>query len=328
MGLAMLWIVLFHSGFSLPFPLSELKLSGYGGSDIFVFLSGFGLYYSLKKDSDPMKFYKRRLERILPSYIPFILLSFAGMIVSNLAEAKADLFITFQAFCGNFALLGRVNDLKHQTNWYMPAIIWFYIFTPIFYHLITDYKGKKKIVSIASLFAFIALVNITFFRNESVLIGVSRMFPFILGLIFADIENRDINDKLFTALAVAGVVIGTVLVQVNRKYFVPLLRDYGLDWYPFIILAPSISILAGRIFSLLDRNSVGRAINSFFKFIGANSLEIFFVHILLFTVAETLLKGRLNNALWAVISAAGIGFGIIYHYVIEFITKKFLFKKQ
>ena len=115
MGLAILWIILFHTGMSLPFPLSQLKQQGFGGTDIFIFLSGFGLYYSLKKDNNPIEFYKRRLTRVLPAYIPFVLACFAGILYKGLPELKASPFSFFQAFCGNLTLMGRFNGLDYHS---------------------------------------------------------------------------------------------------------------------------------------------------------------------------------------------------------------------
>ena len=73
MGLATIWVSLFHfrcvMGVS-PFGLFDAM--GYGGVDIFLFLSGFGLYVGYKNDIK--YFYKRRFLRIYPTYILVILI--------------------------------------------------------------------------------------------------------------------------------------------------------------------------------------------------------------------------------------------------------------
>ena len=74
MGLAILWIVFFHSGI---WPASELmtsvKMLGFGGVDIFIFASGIGCFCSLKKNNDSIKFIKRRIIRIIPTYWLFLI---------------------------------------------------------------------------------------------------------------------------------------------------------------------------------------------------------------------------------------------------------------
>lgn len=77
MGLAILWIVLFHlqydfGGDSLRF-LSYIKSIGYGGVNIFLFASGIGCFCSLEKNDNLMEFFKRLIKRIFPIYIVFIM---------------------------------------------------------------------------------------------------------------------------------------------------------------------------------------------------------------------------------------------------------------
>lgn len=50
MGLAILWVMFFHSSIKIDnFILNVLKIIGYGGVDIFLMISGLGLYYAYKK---------------------------------------------------------------------------------------------------------------------------------------------------------------------------------------------------------------------------------------------------------------------------------------
>ena len=70
MGAAALMILLFHFGAclydSLQIPVVTRVLScGNIGVDIFLFLSGIGLYCSVTKDSRPLPFYRRRISRVL-----------------------------------------------------------------------------------------------------------------------------------------------------------------------------------------------------------------------------------------------------------------------
>ena len=48
MGIATLWVMLFHYGnINIPI-IDNLRIIGYGGVDIFLFLSGIGLSFSIK----------------------------------------------------------------------------------------------------------------------------------------------------------------------------------------------------------------------------------------------------------------------------------------
>ena len=47
-GAAILWIMLFHSSMEIAWePLHLIKATGYAGVDVFLFLSGIGLFYSM-----------------------------------------------------------------------------------------------------------------------------------------------------------------------------------------------------------------------------------------------------------------------------------------
>ena len=61
MGFAIMWVFLFHvGGIGVPW-IDTFCSKGYLGVDIFFFLSGWGLCYSLSKDPNITQFYKRRI---------------------------------------------------------------------------------------------------------------------------------------------------------------------------------------------------------------------------------------------------------------------------
>lgn len=58
MGMAIIWVVMFHYRLQAPI-LSVISNYGYAGVDFFMFLSAFGLYYSMSKNDNVMMFYKK-----------------------------------------------------------------------------------------------------------------------------------------------------------------------------------------------------------------------------------------------------------------------------
>ena len=68
MGLACLWVMLHHNVFDWPNalePLERFALYGNLGVDIFLLLSGVGLYYAWAKKPALSDFYARRFVRLL-----------------------------------------------------------------------------------------------------------------------------------------------------------------------------------------------------------------------------------------------------------------------
>ena len=124
-GLSMLWIMLFHSTFlfskSWMLPLLKLKEVGSLGVDIFLFVSGISLYYSLSKGGTPWDFYLRRLRRIL---LPTLLT--AGLWYALLSPHRVHDVGTF---------LLNVSGLNLFVNggrliWFVTAISCCYAITP------------------------------------------------------------------------------------------------------------------------------------------------------------------------------------------------------
>lgn len=144
MGVAILMIVFFHMPVEIPAPFSYFKKLCECGVDIFLLVSGFGLYNSLDKNPDTLSFYKRRVERLAPSYIPFIILRFAYLALSsNIIESK---FTFVKSFFGNIVMTGYLSDADNQFNWYVQTIFWFYIFMcPYFSALLQKVKLKTEI---------------------------------------------------------------------------------------------------------------------------------------------------------------------------------------
>lgn len=71
MGIAMLWVMLFHAyefHFGIPL-LDTVKELGFGGVNIFILLSGMGLYVSIPKTySSYLTHCRRRMGCILPAH--------------------------------------------------------------------------------------------------------------------------------------------------------------------------------------------------------------------------------------------------------------------
>ena len=77
MAISMLAILLTHLKASFGvYALDRVALLCQGGVDVFLFLSGFGLYYSGMKSDNPLRFYSKRFKRIFPSFWVVMLLTF------------------------------------------------------------------------------------------------------------------------------------------------------------------------------------------------------------------------------------------------------------
>lgn len=125
MGVAIIWIMLFHSGIDAPdnFVLRAIwyifvNFGGGCGVDLFFMLSGYGLVYSASKLSSSREWIPwigKRLKRIVPSYL----------IVAVMYYMLCDQLSWYNLLQLNF-LLDGVRDF-----WFIPAIIICYLFFPL-----------------------------------------------------------------------------------------------------------------------------------------------------------------------------------------------------
>ena len=70
MGAAMMWIMWFHSAYAGKSEVFHfIHNIGFFGVDMFLMVSGLGLYFSMRKSKSMGEFYKKRAVRILPAYL-------------------------------------------------------------------------------------------------------------------------------------------------------------------------------------------------------------------------------------------------------------------
>lgn len=94
MGISIFWIVVFHliGQKLLKLPpyltgLSGILYHGNLGVDIFLLLSGMGLYYSCKKNFEVGLFYKKRIKRI---FVPYLFISIGYWILRYIRSGHGD----------------------------------------------------------------------------------------------------------------------------------------------------------------------------------------------------------------------------------------------
>lgn len=269
LGLALLWIVLSH----VPLDFGVLKYlinTGYGGVDICFFASGIGCFYSLSKDSDIGSFMKRRLKRLAPTYIVFILvwLAYQGVLGN----------FNFQMAIGNLFALQSFTGLGSDFNWYISALLLFYILAPYFVAIVKKTTTLRKIVFLL----FLIACSFPFWRADTYIITITRLPVFYVGMVFADMCKKDkqLSAKHVVCLTVS-FILGVIFLGAAYFCFPKHLWSHGLYWYPFIFITPPLCIALSCILMQIERIKVLKPVISFFYLCGEYSFEIYLVHALL-----------------------------------------------
>lgn len=302
MGCAILSVVLYHvrahyicpEGAAAQF-LDDIVGMGYGGSDVFFFLSGFGIAWSLKKDGNMGRYLGRRVKKLLPDYYPFVLLYMGAV-----AWLRG---ITWTEILGNLTFLGTWFHLDNQFNWYIQTAMAFYLLAPVVYRVTKGETGWKTwgILALAAL----ALQGISFGSYQ--MIAIARVPVFLLGMFLGTLEKGSLPWTKGRLITVAAVYLaGLVFWRVSRN---DLTWGNGLYWYPFLLLAPAGCFLTAGLRPWWLSIPALKKIDDMICLCGKSSYEIYLVHLLFF---ETILEGRQGNFFWIVMGVVFTALGIGY----------------
>ena len=312
MAIAMIWIACFHASFWLDNKLlSFIKSNGFGGVDIFVFLFGFGVYYSLTKNKNisVFKFYRNRLLRLLPYVIP--------VLVVYCIYNSYDIYTSIL-----YVLLLDFWKSGNTTLWYFPAMIAFIIISPIvFYSLEKDLKNTFVYSIIICIIAFV------FYKDTTQMIFGSRLPIFIMGFVYgkASMEQKLIKIKDIV-LHVIFLFIGLYLLYYNYHHFGSYMWSHGLYWYPFILIAPSLCFILSIIFNVIDKISALNLICKILNNLGKITLEFYLFHELMIKIIDNLVfipgdyYGIIRNTATAIITLV---IAYTYHTTIKHYINKF-----
>lgn len=310
MGFAIMWVVLFHSSIFFSFgPLNFLKTIGYGGVDVFLLISGLGIYRSLQKNT-LCQFLCNRLKKILPIWWSFLIISIL------LRCFLFDIGFSIREILGFATFTGFWLDMDNQGNWYVYAIMLIYLVSPVLAALIRESKNKTAMWLLMILLS--TLLSFSFFGHFK-LIVFSRIPIYITGMYLAEVGNQIPMKKQDWAVCTILLLAGTALLAFSILYLSDHLWTYGLWWYPFLLIAVPLSLILCRGFSFLDAHLQfpGKVL----RLLGAASLEILLTTDYAFShFSDAVPPG--NKGATAVV-LMGILTGLLFHYLIEKVSAIF-----
>ena len=263
MGFSMILVFLFHArseklGFMPTGLLGDLFKNFNLGVDFFLFLSAFGLCFSLKKNTIK-RFYYNRFKRIIPTWwVVLFFIHITGIFVgSKFADGSfvyphsaVDMFYWYTGL-GYF-----FNACCYE--WYIPTLLFFYLLIPAVYRL-----SRNQVLFILLL----SIPLILLYKGSGVLpylsISIIRVPIFLLGILFfKDLEQNKYQLFLITCI--------TLCIYIFAFSFVWKVPDV-------IQVAPLLPIVMG-LFSCLLSFKYTRYIEVFLAFVGTISLEFYLIH--------------------------------------------------
>ena len=277
MGIAILWIVVFHvylwcdmSGIETTRWIRMFN-EGALGVDIFLLLSAFGLQASIERHSIG-KFYINRVKRLVPVYLFFLL----------------TLFLTFERDCPidrmmiqSVCQITGLSLFKYPEffscgfcfDWFTPAIISLYLVFPLFSWAIVWVNKRGLYYELITLLLLV-IVGVWIRENKHFPFGLFaiRMPIMYIGVIsYLHIKNSE-NKRLLIIVLVAAL----------------LGLFSGNDEMRISLLLPPLLI----VFAMLD---VCLPFKYFISLVGRYSFEVYLAHI--FAVAFVIPLNYSSNIL-------------------------------
>ena len=272
MGLAMLFVMLFHVWMPRSNPMYGLVRCGNVGVDIFLLLSGVGLWYSWTKTPSAKHFFRRRLLRIYPAwvvmaalfYIPNYLNTPGGGYSPDIPNLIANILVGWSFW--------RVDDL---TFWFVPAIMALYVIAPAYMKLIIKHPAYRWTPVVAMVLA----VMVQYYPPVHQAVGhleifFSRVPIFLIGVNLGAWvkEGRTLDGQALWLVIAAFVMSLAMCVEFEESWRgrFPLF----IERMVYIPLTLSMVVLLN-----LALRKTPQTVRRALAFIGTISLELYLIHI-------------------------------------------------
>ena len=266
MGAAIIFIVLFHAPLARADAFFGLRRCGNIGVDMFLFLSGIGLWYSWVKTPSFKQFYKRRLLRIFPAWLImsslYYIPRFNGQ-TGSVVDLIGDITVNWDFW---------LHD--ELTFWYIPAIMMLYLWAPLYMLLIQRSPSFRWLPVLMIVWCVCVQWVVPIHQAVGhIEIFWSRVPIFFLGINIGEwvrqehrMEKGAIWLILLTFVATASACI--YLEQVRHGRF-PLFAERMI----YIPLTVSLLLLLSALF-----HKTPQWLNRSCTFLGTISLELYLIH--------------------------------------------------
>ena len=311
MGVAMLWVMLFHA-WDLDFGVeivNWVRGAGFGGVDIFILLSAMGLAMSLgRREQEYSDFMARRAKRILPAY--FVVMVPYTLFLILVKDAA------WSALVWNSTLLYYWMRSSGAFNWYVAGVMTFYAITPFCFRKLRDSKNRIALTGLAVFLSF-ALCRLLVRENYWYVMDVFYRVPvFFLGLLlgFFVLDGRKLgrNDLIFW---LAWLVLGGGYLYASGR--VP---EGGVP-LPLCHLFLFTTVPMCFVLCLLFEKLPLGVLRKGFKLVGEHSLEIYLLNVSLFAERALLQQyldfGPGHYIFYLITFSLNILLGIVLHRLVN-----------
>ena len=320
LGIAAFWVAWFHS-YDVDFSavkalvflnigslLECLKLIGNSGVDIFLFLSGIGLYFSFSNNPDVPSFYRRRFLRIIPT--SFVV----AFIITILSPIKSIWhFLARITFIDYFIIKSDSNPF-----WYISAIILLYLLFPLFYKLIGKFKiWGAAVIVVVSVIIFVLLYFVDYDYLYQIEMLLARIPVFVAGILIAPLVKKgyEISNVKALIICLSGILYFPLLFILMGAL------PGNLRFAKHYLYCP-LAVFVVFIITFICSHVKLSFLTKPFEFLGLYSLEFYLIHPMLYIYMSDKIGFFKEHQIFYAITAMAVSLllAIILKYVIKKIT--------
>lgn len=262
------------------------------GVDVFVILSGFGIYHSLSRSFDLGRYYQRRAMRVLLPY------AIAGL-VFWLAKDLCVLGLTLSAFLKDYLFISFITD-GVRTVWYVPFILGMYLCAPLVYKVMKRGCPATVLVVAWLLVCFwISAWAPNLFRRTEV--ALTRVPAFLLGMGCGKLAQRQENVPAW---------LFAVLLAIPLKFFTGTHGQIVARTIN-VLYAGALIVLMVLFYNVVGNEHLPSKLRELLDHAGSYSYELYLTHVLLRNLIGTLGMDLRNPLVYLACMAVAIPLAVL-----------------
>lgn len=340
-GISIIGIIIFHyfenvlnmTKGTVTYEISYVTNQFFGsiGVEVFLFLSGLGLYYSLSNNYNIKEFYKKRFVRIL---VPYLLFGCVIWFVTDVVLKDMNFF----QYIYDLSLLSFWTS-GAKLLWFIALIIPLYIAFPLIYEFVNSKNGFAKTIALCLGITLLLLcaqkaAPDAFARTE---IALKRIPIFIVGTFFGKLayEKKEIKKTHYLWLLLGIPIKGAYALYKTLVHFGLLENNIFTknisDLYGYLNRYINSYYAIGLVFLcifILNAIHKGGLIDKILCYAGKISLELYMTHVTIRGIFILLKLDIYRIEIYAAAMAISVLLAVVLHIISDKIINKILHKKQ
>ena len=311
MGIAILLVILRHVHYPIHDMSHGLWRCGAVGTEMFLFFSGMGCWFSWIRRPQLRRFLTRRYIRIYPIWLVVASIVFTNLYLNDKGYARNIPELLCEILF-NYSYWSKGN----WTFWFVPAIMMIYMFTPGYITLIRRNPRWKWIPAAVLLWCFVVEhvppIHDAVGHLYRFWIGT---FTFLLGINSAELVQSKHSLGKFSLIWVPLLLVASFFVCYEA-------HQRGIHPTPwFLHRALYLPLMFALVMTLTKALSImPGSFNRILRFIGGISLEIYLVHVeLIYRSLHRVCHGYWNNVL--AVTLISVALAWLLHKILSQITK-------